>query len=165
MNKNEIANVIKMLADVLQARHWRMATAESCTGGWISKCCTDLAGSSAWFDRGFVTYCNEAKVDMLQVENEVLKQHGAVSEAIARQMARGARRVAGVEVPFVRHPNIEARPDWATVEMRQQLAYWRTRYASGVQAFDRRLGSFLDFLREQSNRLPQEHTDQKHRRD
>ena len=74
-----------------------MAAAESCTGGWISKCCTDLAGSSDWFDRGFVTYCNEAKVDMLGVGEQALADHGAVSEAVVRQMAQGARHAAGVE--------------------------------------------------------------------
>jgi nicotinamide-nucleotide amidase len=73
-----------------------MATAESCTGGWIAKCCTDLAGSSAWFDRGFVTYSDEAKYDLLGVELSTLEKEGAVSKAIAIQMAEGARRRAGV---------------------------------------------------------------------
>ena len=71
---------------------WMLATAESCTGGWIAKCCTDMAGSSAWFDRGFITYSNAAKQDMLGVRAETLAQYGAVSEAVVAEMATGALR-------------------------------------------------------------------------
>ena len=71
---------------------WMLATAESCTGGWIAKCCTDVAGSSAWFDRGFITYSNAAKQDMLGVRAETLAQYGAVSEAVVAEMATGALR-------------------------------------------------------------------------
>jgi len=78
------------LAQRLQARGWRLATAESCTGGLIAAHCTDLAGSSAWFDRGFVTYSNEAKTEMLGVDAALVAQHGAVSEAVALAMAQGA---------------------------------------------------------------------------
>jgi nicotinamide-nucleotide amidase len=67
-----------------------LATAESCTGGWVAKCITDIAGSSAWFDRGFVTYSNRAKQDMLDVAATTLEVHGAVSEATVGEMARGA---------------------------------------------------------------------------
>jgi len=69
-----------------------LATAESCTGGWAAQCVTAIAGSSAWFDRGFVTYSNEAKVDMLGVATDTLDRHGAVSEPVAIEMARGALR-------------------------------------------------------------------------
>jgi nicotinamide-nucleotide amidase len=74
----------------LQARGWMLATAESCTGGGIAAAITDIAGSSAWFDRGFVTYSNEAKHDLLGVSIEVINHHGAVSEATVRAMAEGA---------------------------------------------------------------------------
>jgi len=74
-----------------------MVSAESCTGGWIAKCCTDLAGSSAWFERGFVTYSNTAKQDSLGVDATTLEQAGAVSREVALQMAEGARSRAGVE--------------------------------------------------------------------
>ena len=80
-------------AEVLQAaRYWgvSIATAESCTGGMISAALTDVAGSSDVFDRGFVTYSNEAKMQMLGVRHETLQAHGAVSEAVAREMAEGA---------------------------------------------------------------------------
>ena len=90
--------LLSKLADELLARKWALATAESCTGGWIAKCCTDLSGSSAWFERGFVTYSNEAKQQMLGVRSETLRVERAVSEAVARQMAEGARQNAGVDV-------------------------------------------------------------------
>ena len=82
----------------LTAIGWKMATAESCTGGWIAKCCTDLAGSSAWFERGFVTYSDAAKKDALGVDARILQEAGAVSRAVALQMAEGARRRAGVDI-------------------------------------------------------------------
>ena len=68
----------------------RLATAESCTGGWVAQCLTSIAGSSEWFERGFVTYSNEAKQEMLGVEAKTLTTHGAVSEATAAAMAAGA---------------------------------------------------------------------------
>jgi nicotinamide-nucleotide amidase len=67
-----------------------MTAAESCTGGWVAKICTDLPGSSAWFERGFVTYTNEAKLEMLGVSAQTLQAHGAVSEATVSEMAEGA---------------------------------------------------------------------------
>lgn len=67
-----------------------LVTAESCTGGLIAKICTDLAGSSAWFERGLVTYSNQAKIDLLGVSEQALQRHGAVSEAVASEMAAGA---------------------------------------------------------------------------
>ncbi len=68
----------------------KLAVAESCTGGWVAQCLTSIAGSSDWFERGFVTYSNEAKQEMLGVPNAILLAHGAVSEATARAMASGA---------------------------------------------------------------------------
>jgi nicotinamide-nucleotide amidase len=82
----------EQLAQLLPARGWMLATAESCTGGMIAAACTDLAGSSNWFERGFVTYSNEAKAEMLGVEPALIEAHGAVSEAVARAMASGAVR-------------------------------------------------------------------------
>ncbi len=78
------------LAYFLLKRRQMLATAESCTGGMIAAACTDLAGSSAWFERGFVTYSNEAKIEMLGVDARLIAQHGAVSEAVASAMAQGA---------------------------------------------------------------------------
>jgi nicotinamide-nucleotide amidase len=81
---------VLQLAELLQQQGRMMATAESCTGGLIAGACTDLSGSSNWFERGFVTYSNDAKRELLGVPPEVLEKHGAVSEETAREMARGA---------------------------------------------------------------------------
>ena len=78
------------LAALLQAQGRMLATAESCTGGMISAACTELAGSSNWFERGFVTYSNEAKTELLNVPAPLIARHGAVSEEVARAMASGA---------------------------------------------------------------------------
>lgn len=86
------------LADALRARGWRMATAESCTGGLIAAACTSLAGSSDWFERGFVTYTNEAKTQLLGVDPTLLLRVGAVSEAVARAMVQGTLQVAPVQL-------------------------------------------------------------------
>jgi nicotinamide-nucleotide amidase len=77
------------LAAVLQRRGELLATAESCTGGWVAKVCTDLAGSSVWFERGFVTYSNDSKQELLAVSADTLERHGAVSEPTVREMAAG----------------------------------------------------------------------------
>ncbi|MDY0330587.1 MAG: CinA family protein [Thiomonas sp.] len=79
-------------------RGWRLATAESCTGGLVSAALTSVAGSSDWFDRGFVTYSNAAKSELLGVDPALFAQVGAVSPEVARAMAIGARQRAGVEV-------------------------------------------------------------------
>ena len=76
----------------LQSRNWMLATAESCTGGWVAASITAIAGSSAWFERGFVTYSNESKAEMLGVAPDLIERHGAVSEEVARAMAVGALR-------------------------------------------------------------------------
>lgn len=88
--KNSIESNTRLLAEHLLARHLRISTAESCTGGLVAKTFTDLAGSSDWFDRGFVTYSNQAKIDMLGVSDQTLQEHGAVSEETASEMVVGA---------------------------------------------------------------------------
>jgi nicotinamide-nucleotide amidase len=90
MTDQKLELLVDQVAAALLARCWMLATAESCTGGWVAKVCTDLAGSSRWFERGFVTYTNEAKQEMLGVDPGVLTEQGAVSEATVRQMATGA---------------------------------------------------------------------------
>ena len=86
------------LADFLLEKQLFLATAESCTGGLIAAACTDLAGSSQWFERGFVTYSNTAKTQMLGVDSALLEMHGAVSEQVARAMAFGAIRHSAAQV-------------------------------------------------------------------
>lgn len=88
----------EQLAEVLQQHGWMLATAESCTGGMIAANCTDLSGSSNWFERGFVTYSNAAKHDMLGVDSALIESHGAVSEAVAQSMAIGALRHSRAQV-------------------------------------------------------------------
>lgn len=78
------------LGDLLKQQRVMLATAESCTGGWISQIITAVPGSSAWFERGFVTYSNNAKIQMLGVRQQTLTEHGAVSVAAAREMVAGA---------------------------------------------------------------------------
>lgn len=80
----------QQLGTALLARGWQLTTAESCTGGGIATVLTDIAGSSQWFDRGFVTYSNEAKQQMLGVSDETLSESGAVSEATVSEMVAGA---------------------------------------------------------------------------
>ena len=91
-------NEVNVLAQALRERGWRLATAESCTGGLIAAACTALAGSSDWFDRGFVTYSNEAKVQMLGVDAALIAQHGAVSPEVACAMAAGALRHSAADL-------------------------------------------------------------------
>ena len=88
----------EQLAQELQARGWMLATAESCTGGMIAAACTDLSGSSNWFERGFVTYSNAAKTEQLGVDPALIAQHGAVSEVVVRAMAFGAVRHSRAQV-------------------------------------------------------------------
>ena len=90
--------LIQQLAKVLRDRQYRLATAESCTGGWIAKVCTDLPGSSDWFELGIVSYSNAAKQKLLQVGPDTLQQHGAVSEAVVREMATGVLQQSGADV-------------------------------------------------------------------
>jgi len=85
------------VGEALLRRGARVATAESCTGGWIAKVCTDIAGSSAWFERGWVTYSNTAKQQELGVSAALLASHGAVSEAVVLAMALGALERSGAE--------------------------------------------------------------------
>ncbi|MEE4185271.1 MAG: nicotinamide-nucleotide amidohydrolase family protein [Gammaproteobacteria bacterium] len=93
MNVNNV--LVERLAAALSAAQAAVATAESCTGGWIAKTLTDRPGSSGWFGYGFVTYSNQAKMDLLGVPAEVLEAHGAVSEATALAMAAGAAERSG----------------------------------------------------------------------
>jgi nicotinamide-nucleotide amidase len=86
------------LAELLAAKGLKLSTAESCTGGWLAKCLTDRAGSSVWFEFGFVTYGNNAKLALLGVRADTLKEHGAVSQQVAEQMAIGARRASGADI-------------------------------------------------------------------
>ncbi|MHA6632801.1 nicotinamide-nucleotide amidase [Citrobacter farmeri] len=94
MTDSELMQLSEQVGLALKARGATVTTAESCTGGWVAKAITDIAGSSAWFERGFVTYSNEAKSQMIGVREEMLVQHGAVSEPVVVEMAIGALKAA-----------------------------------------------------------------------
>jgi len=94
MTDHELMQLSEAVGQALKQRGATVTTAESCTGGWVAKVITDIAGSSAWFDRGFVTYSNEAKVQMIAVREPTLIEHGAVSEPVVVEMAIGALRAA-----------------------------------------------------------------------
>lgn len=90
--------LIQQVAATLQSQNLKLATAESCTGGWIAKCCTDLAGSSDWFDMSVVSYSNNAKQQLLNVKGETLAQYGAVSEQTVCEMVQGVLQCSQADV-------------------------------------------------------------------
>jgi nicotinamide-nucleotide amidase len=94
----ELATLAARVGQWLLETRRRLVTAESCTGGFLAKALTDIPGSSQWFECGYVTYSNAAKMRDLGVASGTLDEHGAVSEAVAREMAAGALRVAGADV-------------------------------------------------------------------
>ena len=93
-----LAALARRVGSRLKARGLKLATAESCTGGWIAQAITSIAGSSEWFERGFVTYSNDSKREMLGVRAATLARHGAVSEATAREMATGALKRSRAQI-------------------------------------------------------------------
>ena len=91
-------DISKEVAKLLIARAWTLALAESCTGGLVCAALTDLAGSSDWFERGYITYSNQAKTECLDVAAETIESFGAVSEQVAKAMSEGAQKNAGVNI-------------------------------------------------------------------
>ena len=89
-------DIAQAVAKHLVAKGWTLALAESCTGGLVCAALADLAGSSDWFERGYITYSNQAKIECLSVSAETIESFGAVSEEVARAMAEGAQKNAGV---------------------------------------------------------------------
>jgi nicotinamide-nucleotide amidase len=90
VSDEELHQLAGELGELLRARNWMLATAESCTGGWVGQLVTALPGSSQWYERGFITYANAAKIEMLGVPAATIDEHGAVSEQTASAMAAGA---------------------------------------------------------------------------
>ena len=91
-------NIVESLSQSFQHKRWMLATAESCTGGWVAQAITSLAGSSLWFERGFVTYSNQSKQELLGVKQSTLDHYGAVSEQTALEMAQGALKNSHADV-------------------------------------------------------------------
>lgn len=98
MTNSTLEQLAKEVGDSLKKYNLKIATAESCTGGGLAYYLTCIPGSSEWFERGFVTYSNQAKMDMLGVSANTLEQFGAVSEEVAREMAEGALKNSGADV-------------------------------------------------------------------
>ena len=113
----------------LLTKNLKLATAESCTGGWIAKCLTDIAGSSGWFDRGFITYSNAAKSAVLQVQEKTLAEQGAISEAVVREMAAGALTHSAATVAVLHATTTSLLPARSNTRVTATL---RPRRSSGV---------------------------------
>lgn len=160
-----LAALAGQLGEVLMAGGQTLATAESCTGGWVAQVITSVAGSSQWFDRGFVTYANAAKEEMLGVPALTLQRHGAVSEAVARAMAQGvlahsdadwALAITGIAGPGGGSPEKPVGTVCFAWAGREQGCLAQTRHFSGerqavrAQAVEHALQGMLDLLRSQS---------------
>lgn len=98
MTDAQLEQLAARLGEALKSRNLWLATAESCTGGWVGEAVTSVSGSSAWYDRGFITYTNQAKEDMLGVSAATLAAFGAVSEATVREMVLGALKHSRAQV-------------------------------------------------------------------
>jgi nicotinamide-nucleotide amidase len=94
----DIDDIIATMAKTLLAKGWRLSTAESCTGGLVSASITALAGSSEWFERGYITYSNQAKSEDIDVSQNLIEEYGAVSDQVARAMALGAKQNSGSDI-------------------------------------------------------------------
>ena len=159
-----IQTLSQRVGDCLLARQLMLVTAESCTGGWVAQAVTAEAGSSQWFERGFVTYSNAAKMELLGVLPETLERYGAVSEATVREMAEGALRhshaqlavaVSGIagpgggslEKPVGTVCLAWARAGWAT--QTQCIHFLGNRDAIRRQAVAAILQGILDYLHDE----------------
>ncbi len=100
VSEDELEQLAAQLGQALLRHGWRLAVAESCTGGWAAQALTAVAGSSQWFERGFVTYSNDAKQDLLEVSGKTLVQFGAVSMETAREMTEGVLGHSRAQVAF-----------------------------------------------------------------
>lgn len=112
--ENELIELAEQLGRLLKIKRLKIATAESCTGGWIAQVITEIPGSSAWFDRGFVTYSNASKIEMLGVARQTLEQFGAVSSETVQAMAKGALQNSDADLAIA--VTGIAGPDGGTVE-------------------------------------------------
>jgi nicotinamide-nucleotide amidase len=136
------------LGRALTARGWRLATAESCTGGWIAKALTDVAGSSLWFDGGVVAYSNAAKTALLDVAADLLAAHGAVSEDAVRAMAEGARRRFAADVAVA--VSGIAGPDGGTADKPVGTVHFAWASARSVTAARRNFAGSREVVRRQT---------------
>jgi nicotinamide-nucleotide amidase len=136
------------LGRALHVRGWRLSAAESCTGGWIAKVLTDVAGSSQWFDGGVVSYSNAAKTALLGVSTDVLAAHGAVSEETVCAMAEGARARFGTELAVA--VSGIAGPGGGTAEKPVGLVHFAWSAPGGTTAARRIFAGNRDAVRRQA---------------
>lgn len=142
---NELARTV---GEALKARGLKLASAESCTGGWVAMALTAIPGSSDWFERGYVTYSNAAKQEDLGVSADTLRQHGAVSEQVAREMAAGAQKRA--RVPVALAITGVAGPTGGTVEKPVGLVCFAWAHGSKISSETKRFGGDRESVRRQS---------------
>lgn len=144
---SELEAEVLSLADALRARGWKLAAAESCTGGLIAAACTAVSGSSDWFERGFVTYSNEAKTELLGVPAATISAHGAVSREVVLAMAEGALArshadlavaVTGIAGPTGGSPDKPVGTVWLAVTTKGQPTEARRLQLHGDRAAVRR---------------------------
>jgi nicotinamide-nucleotide amidase len=131
---DQLSELVALVARFALGAKYRIVTAESCTGGWIAKAFTDAAGSSRWFECGYVTYSNAAKVRDLGVTSRTIDEHGAVSEPTVREMATGALRVSGADVSIA--VSGIAGPDGGTAEKPVGTVWFCVGRRRGSDAFD-----------------------------
>jgi len=140
--------LVKELAALLTAKKWQLVTAESCTGGGLAYYLTELAGSSNWFDRGFVTYSNSAKQMQLNVENALLEKFGAVSKEVAAAMATGA--LANSRANISAAITGIAGPDGGTAEKPVGLVYFGIAFENKVETFKQNFAGDRSSIRQQA---------------
>lgn len=126
---SSLLQLSSLLGEKLLANGWRVATAESCTGGGIAAAITAVAGSSSWFEYGIVSYANSAKEKLLHVNSQTLLEHGAVSQAVVEQMVAGALRISGANIAVA--VSGVAGPSGGTAEKPVGTVWFAWGFASG----------------------------------
>ena len=148
MTADSLTTLAALVGERLRAKRALLVTAESCTGGWVSQALTEIAGSSEWFERGFVVYSNAAKEEMLGVSSDTLLRHGAVSEQTARELARGAlersRGTIALSVTGV------AGPGGGSAEKPVGLVWFAWATKNEVRSESKRFGGDRESVRRQS---------------
>lgn len=141
-------DIARKLGAALKAKGLKLATAESCTGGWVAMALTAIPGSSEWFERGYVTYSNEAKREDLGVAEQTLRRHGAVSEQVAREMAAGTLKRARAQVALA--ITGVAGPTGGTADKPVGLVCFAWAHGSKITSETRRFDGDRESVRRQS---------------